>query len=199
MKAILSIAFSLFLLMNPIGNIPFYLSFLKGIKKQKKIIFRELLIALLIIILFAFMGNGLIQFLHVELPTVQISGGIILFLLCLKMIFPASQDPIEDLSKDAKSEPLIVPLAVPLVAGPGVLAAVMIYANQVVHEWQLLGAILIAWIATLLILLASSFVKQILGWKGIIAMERLMGLILILIAIQMFLSGLSTFGFTHAS
>lgn len=191
--SMLSIAFSLFLLMDPIGNIPFYISFLKGLdpKRQRVIIIRELVIALFIIILFNFIGDGLMKFLHVQNDTIQIAGGIILFLLCLKMIFPPPHDPNESLPHD--TEPFIVPLAVPLVAGPSVLAAVMIYSKQENNGLMMIGAILIAWVASLIILLASSFLKQILGWRGILALERLMGLILILIAVQMFMSGLSNF------
>ncbi len=192
MKHVLSTAFTLFLLMDPIGNIPLYISFLKGLnpKRQRVVIFRELIIALAIIILFNFVGDGLMKFLHVENDTIQIAGGIILFLLCLRMIFPPPHDPNEALRHD--TEPFIVPLAVPLVAGPSVLAAVMIYAKQE-GSLVMVGSILIAWLASLSILLASSFLKKILGWRGITAMERLMGLVLILIAVQMFLSGLSTF------
>ncbi len=190
---LLSIAFSLFLLMDPIGNIPFYISFLKGLdpKRQRFIIFRELIIALFIIMLFNFIGDGLMKFLRVQNDTIQVAGGIILFLLCLKMIFPPPHDPNEGLPHDA--EPFIVPLAVPLVAGPSVLAAVMIYSKQEDSSWIMLGAILIAWVASLLILMASSFLKSVLGWRGILALERLMGLILILISVQMFMSGLSSF------
>lgn len=190
----ISIAFTLFLLMDSIGNIPLYITFLKGLNphRQRVVICRELFIALFIIVLFNFVGDGLMQFLHVENDTIQIAGGIILFLLCLKMIFPPPHDPNESLPHD--TEPFIVPLAVPLVAGPSVLAAVMIYSKQE-SDLTMLGAILLAWVASLLILLGSSFLKKFLGWRGILALERLMGLILILIAVQMFLSGLS--GFLH--
>lgn len=195
LMTLFSIALSLFLLMDPIGNIPFYISFLKGLdpKRQRKIIFRELIIALGIIILFTFVGDVLMRFLRIQEDTIQIAGGIILFLLCLKMIFPVPHDSNESLPHT--TEPFIVPLAVPLVAGPGVLAAVMIYARQETNEWIMVGAILLAWLASLIILLASSFLKNILGWRGILALERLMGLVLTLIAIQMFLSGISAF--TH--
>jgi multiple antibiotic resistance protein len=187
-----SIAFSLFLLMDPIGNIPFYVSFLKGIDpdRQRQIIVREMAIALFIIILFNFIGDGLMEFLSVSTDTIQIAGGIILFLLCLRMIFPQRQEPKETLPHDA--EPFVVPLAVPLVAGPAVLAAVMIYTRQQ-NNLIMVGAICIAWAASLGILITSSFIKKILGWRGIVAMERLMGLVLTLIAVQMFLSGLHSF------
>lgn len=189
-----AIAFSLFLLMDPIGNIPFYISFLKGVspRRQKVVIVRELLIALGIIILFSFLGNELMDFLKVSADTIQIAGGIILFLICLKMIFPTNNHDVNE-TLPHTTEPFIVPLAVPLVAGPSVLAAVMIYTRQEMNMGIMLGAILLAWAASLIILLASSYLKTLLGWRGILAMERLMGLILTLIAVQMFLSGLSTF------
>ena len=191
--SLLSIAFSLFLLMDSVGNIPFFITFLKGVdpKRHKAIIFRELIIALGIIVLFAFIGEALMDFLRVRNDTLQIAGGIILFLICLKMIFPPAKNPNENMPHD--SEPFIVPLAVPLVAGPAVLAAVMIYAKQEDSTFVMIGAILLAWAASLLVLLTSSFLKRTLGWRGIVAIERLMGLILTLIAIQMFLSGLGTF------
>ncbi len=193
--SVFSIALSLFLLMDSIGNIPFYISFLKDIepRRQKQIIIRELLIALGIIFIFAFLGDKLMQFLHIKEDTIQIAGGIILFLLCLKMIFPPARDANEDLPKT--TEPFIVPLAVPLVAGPGVLAAVMIYTKQEPSHLVMAGAILIAWAASLVILLGSFPLQKALGWRGILAMERLMGLLLILIAIQMFLNGIQ--GFCH--
>jgi len=188
-----SIAFSLFLLMDPIGNIPFYISYLKDVdpKRQRYIIFREMVIALVVIILFCFVGEGLMDFLHIQNDTLQIAGGIILFLICLRMIFPSTKDASEKMLDD--SEPFIVPLAIPLIAGPSVLAAVMIYTRQEMNNWTMVGAILLAWTASLLILQLSSFLKKLLGWRGILALERLMGLILILLAVQMFLGGASAF------
>ncbi len=193
-----SIAFSLFLLMDPLGNVPLYVSFLKGLPphRQRWVIFREMSIALAIIILFSFLGNALMDFLHVQHDTIQIAGGIILFLICLKMIFPPPHNATETVPHE--TEPFIVPLAVPLVAGPSVLAAVMIYGRQETDAWIMVGAILLAWAVSLVILLGSSFLKKILGWRGIVALERLMGLVLALIAVQMFLSGVSDFVANHA-
>jgi len=195
--SLFSIAFSLFLLMDPLGNVPLYVSFLKGLSPQRQrwVILREMTIALVIIILFSFLGNGLMDFLHVQHDTIQIAGGIILFLICLKMIFPEPHNPNDSLPHD--NEPFIVPLAVPLVAGPSVLAAVMIYGRQETDAWVMMGAILLAWLVSLVILLGSSFLKKILGWRGIVALERLMGLVLALIAVQMFLSGVSDFIANH--
>ncbi len=188
-----SIAFSLFLLMDAIGNIPFYISFLKhvDIKRRPRVIFREMLIALFVILIFVFAGEGLMTFLNVRCDTIQIAGGIILFLICLKMIFPPSHSPNDELPHEI--EPFIVPLAVPLIAGPSVLAAVMIYSQQELHLGTMILAVILAWIASLVILLSSSWFQSFLGWRGIVALERLMGLILTLIAVQMFLTGISSF------
>jgi multiple antibiotic resistance protein len=189
-----SMAFALFLLMDSIGNVPIFIAVLKDVapSRQKKIIARELFIALLIIILFHFIGDALLGFLHVKTPTLLISGGIILFIISLKMIFPEKANPKTEASQD--QEPFIVPLAVPLVAGPAVLAAVMLYSGQQPQaRWFTLGAIVIAWAASTLVLLSSSLWKKLLGSRGLIACERLMGLILTLLAVQMFLEGLGLF------
>lgn len=190
--ALFNIAFSLFILMDPLGNIPLYIAFLKEIEphRQRWIIFREMIIALFVIILFNFIGEGLLHFLKISQATVQIAGGIILFIIALRMIFPPPKDPNLELPKD--TEPFIVPLAIPLVAGPSVLAAVMIYGHQQKGQILMISAIVIAWIASLLILLLAPSIKNVLGWRGIVACERLMGLILTLIAVQMFLSGVTS-------
>jgi MarC family membrane protein len=191
---VFSMAFALFLLMDPIGNVPVFISILKDIdaRRQRKIIIRELIIALVIIILFNFLGDALLGFLNVTMPTILISGGIILFLIALKMIFPGRRDPDAEIPQD--KEPFIVPLATPLVAGPAVLAAVMLYSGQHKNDLMLpLCAIVIAWAASTLILLSSSLWKKFLGWRGLVACERLMGLILTLIAIQMLLEGIDRF------
>ncbi|MEN9343620.1 MAG: inner membrane protein yhgN [Chlamydiota bacterium] len=189
----LSMAFTLFLLMDPIGNVPIFVSVLKDIpgKRHMRIILRELIVALAIIILFHFIGDGLLSFLHVSMPTILISGGVILFIIALKMIFPSKADNDAPVGN---KEPFIVPLATPLVAGPAVLAAVMLYSGQKsLSSITTIGAIVIAWGASTLILMSSSVWKKLLGSRGLTACERLMGLILTLIAIEMFLEGVTLF------
>ncbi|MBS0607391.1 MAG: NAAT family transporter [Parachlamydiales bacterium] len=196
---LLSMAFALFLLMDPIGNVPIFISVLKDIdpKRHQYIIFRELVIALIIIISFDFLGDLLLEFLNVEQATLLIAGGIILFIIALKMIFPGRRDPDVDISPD--KEPFIVPLAIPLVAGPAVLAAVILYSHEQYNEWITIGAIVLAWLASTIILLSASYLKKLLGWRGLVACERLMGLLLILISVQMFLNGLILFLGPHGS
>ncbi len=190
---ILSLSFALFLLMDPVGNVPIFVSVLKDIspKRQRVVIIRELLIALGIIILFNFLGNFLLDLLNVERPTLLISGGIILFIIAIRMIFPVSNE-LESMGS-ARKEPFIVPLAVPMVAGPAVLAAVMLYSYQDKNEWITVSAIVIAWAASTLILLSAPYLKKLLGTSGLIACEKLMGLILVLLSVQMFLEGIQLF------
>jgi multiple antibiotic resistance protein len=192
LSAIFSLALSFFILMDAIGNIPIFLSLLKRVdpKRQRIIIFRELIIALVVIIIFNFVGEAVLRVLGISPHTVMMGGGIILFLVALKMVFPMRSDFQADLSEEEK-EPFIVPMAIPMVAGPAILAAVMLYSNE--SSFVIVSAIAIAWIATTVILLASSHLKTLLGTRGITACERLMGLILILISIEMFLGGFKQF------
>jgi multiple antibiotic resistance protein len=190
---ILSMAYALFLLMDPIGNIPLFISILKDIegRRQRQIILRELLIALGVMIAFNFLGDALLRSLNVSQYAVLISGGIILFILSLKMIFPSRKDA--DVDMPHEKEPFIVPLAIPLVAGPAVLAAIILFGRQEENNFITISAIAIAWAASTLILLGSSFLKKVLGWRGIMACERLMGLLLTMLAIQMFLEGVTDY------
>ncbi len=191
---IFTLAFSFFLLMDPIGNVPLYISILNNVqaKKRKKIILREMLISLLIILIFAFVGEGALNLLKISSATLSISGGILLFLIALKMIF--TSDFLEaPKSGGLSKEPFIVPLAVPLVAGPSILASVMIYAKRENSQLVLISAIFIAWVISFIILILSDELKRVLKENTIVALERLMGLILSLIAVQMFLEGMEAF------
>jgi len=188
---VFGMALSMFFLMDAIGNVPIFLALLKNVsrKRQLMVITRELFIALAVIVLFYFIGNSFLDALGISDQSLKIAGGIILFLISIKMIFPSQQNP----SASLKEEPLIVPLAIPLIAGPAILATVMIYAGQSLPAVYTLSSIGIAWLASTLILLGAPFLNKILGERGLTALERLMGLILTLIAIQMFLDGISSF------
>lgn len=194
LAAIFSQTLVFFLLMDPVGNIPVFISILKGLppKRLNFVIFRELAIALGFIVGFYFIGEWLMQFLGVADYTLRMSGGIILFLIALKMIFADGGEAIE---KKLSYEPFIVPLAVPLVAGPAILSAVMIGAQSSSNHFETLIAIVIAWAISTVILLMSSFLQRVLGPRGLHASERLMGLILTLLAVQMFLDGVKYFTF----
>jgi multiple antibiotic resistance protein len=180
--------------MDPLGNVPLFLSLLKQYspREQKKIIIRELFFALAIIIFFYFLGSLLLDAIKVQEHTVLISGGIILFLIAIRMIFPEHHSQKEEQAQFPK-EPFIVPLAVPFIAGPAVLATVMLYSKQPVSCLIIVCSIVIAWIFSAAILIFSSSLQKFLGEKGLIACERLMGLLITLLAVQMFLQGLSLY------
>ena len=113
----------LFLIMDPLGNLPIFMSVLKHLepKRRRVVLIRELLIALILMLIFLFAGEKILAFLNLRTETVSISGGIILFLIAIKMIFPTPESNVTGLS--AGEEPFLVPLAIPLVAGPSILAA----------------------------------------------------------------------------
>ncbi|QBY04296.1 YhgN family NAAT transporter [Thalassotalea sp. HSM 43] len=189
----LTAAVTLFLIMDPLGNLPIFISVLKGIdsKRQRIILIRELIIALGIMLLFLFAGQKILDFLHLRQESVSIAGGIILFLIAIKMIFP-SHGSISGLPEG--EEPFLVPLAVPMMAGPSILAALILMANQDPNrmtDWAL--ALIIAWSASAVILFFSSAFQRILGNRGLTAMERLMGMILVMIAVQMLLDGIANY------
>lgn len=191
---IATLALSLWILMDPIGNVPIYAALLRELpsNRQRIIILRESIIAVVVMFLFFFFGDGILNALHLTTASIQLSGGIILFIIALRMIFPPPKDT--NISLPDSGEPFIVPLAIPLVAGPAILAAIVIYKNSDLVNNFLLGiALAIAWLISTLILISSTLLEKVLGKRGLIACERLMGFLITLIAVQMFLEGLSTF------
>lgn len=187
--SIWSSAVLLLFLMDPLGNIPVMLSILKGIdpKRQRVIIARELIIALFILMLFLFLGKPLLNFLHLQQEAVTISGGLILLIIGLKMIFPTKDGLV---GQQPNGEPFIVPLAIPLIAGPSVLAMLILMTQSgptMMSNWFF--ALIIAWAITAVILLSAPILLKFLRERGLTAMERLMGMILVMMAVQMLING----------
>jgi len=192
-----NITLVLFLIMDPIGNISPYLSMVKHLEpaKQKKVLIREMLIALATMLFFLFLGEWIFDLLHLSEPTVKLSSGVILFIIALQILFPHLSSLRQNLPQE---EPFIIPLAIPLIAGPSLLATIMLYAHMEQTQSIMLGAVLIAWIAALIVLLSSGFLDRILGTRGLMACEKLMGMILVLLAIQRFLDGVEQLIITFA-
>lgn len=169
-----------------------FLSILNHIPKRKRqqIILRETFIAFVILTLFLFFGQYILSGMGISEPALAVAGGIILFLISIRMIFPHND---EDKYK-MTAEPFIVPLAVPLVAGPSTMAMVMLFANQgPQHMSRWFAALTIAWLTSTIILVFADSLRKILGERGLIAIERLMGMILTTMAVQMAMSGLVQF------
>jgi len=188
---ILQAALLLFLILDPLGNIPVFLSMLRRLEPQRQriVLARELLIALAVLMLFLWAGKYALEVMHLRQEAVAIAGGIVLFLIGIRMIFP----PPEGLMGEIPGgEPFIVPMAIPLVAGPSGMAAVMLMGSKEperLGEWSL--ALLLAWVATALILFSATSLYRLLGARALTAIERLMGMLLVAISVQMLLDGLT--------
>lgn len=183
----------LFLVMDPLGNIPFFLAALKNVapERQNRVIVRELVIAYLVMVVFLFGGQFLLAAMRISEPALSISGGLILFLIAVRMVFPSPERPLHE---DVDGEPFIVPLAIPYVAGPSVLAVELLLMSREPNRWaEWLGAVTVAWVGVAVVVSLGARLRTYLGQKGLTALERLMGMVLVAIAVQMFLTGVERF------
>ena len=185
-----SAAVLLFLVMDPLGNILLFVAALQGVAPERRVrvVVRELVIAYLILVAFLFVGQPLLGLLQITGPALTIAGALVLFLIALRMVFPTAE---RNLSENIGGEPFIVPLAIPYVAGPSAMATVLLLVSREPSRWQAwLGALTAAWIVSAVILMLGGRLSRLLGQKGLVALERLMGLLLVAVAVQMFLEGL---------
>jgi len=183
-----SLALILFLIMDPLGNISSFLSLTKHLNPAERtmIVIREMLIALAIMVAFNYLGEFIFDFLSLSDTTLHIASGVILFLIAIKILFTAPDSPRANLPDGT---PYIFPLAVPLIAGPGLLATIMLFAHMESSQAIMLGAILTAWFISALILFFSQPIKRCLGSKGLMACERLIGMVLVIISVQRLMEG----------
>jgi MarC family membrane protein len=186
-------ALTLFLILDPLGNIPVFLSLLRALppRRQRIVLARELLIALAVLMIFLWGGKFALELMHLRQESVSIAGGIVLFLIGIRMIFPPPEGLMGEIPD---GEPFIVPMAIPLVAGPSGMAAVILMGSNEpgrLDEWSY--ALLIAWAATAVILFSATALYRFLGRRVLIAIERLMGMLLVAISVQMFLDGIAVY------
>jgi multiple antibiotic resistance protein len=189
----LSIFIMLFLIMDPFGNVPVFLSILDKVKpeRRRKVLIRELFLALIVIIGCILGGKQIIAFLGLKQEAISIAGGIILFLIAIRMIYPFQ---IFNIKSESESEPFLVPLAVPLIAGPSLMAVLLLFSSSEsgVLTTLILAGVL-AWVGSFIILVSSTYLLNILKRRGLIALERLMGMILVALSVQLFLDGISVY------
>jgi MarC family membrane protein len=190
----LSATLLLFLILDPFGNTPIVAALLRGVDARRRplVILRECAIAYVILMGFLFFGGQLMRLLQLSQTSLGIAGGVVLFLIALRMIFPSAEGGV--FGDSGGEEPLIVPIAVPAIAGPSAMAMVMLFASrepQRLFEWA--GAVTLAMLFSSAFLLAGSRLVRLLGTRGMSAFERLMGLILAALAIEMLLRGIQTF------
>ncbi len=192
MDSFVASVITLALVMDGFGNIPLFITALKKVspERRKSVLLRELIIALFIMLVFLFLGRWFLHAFGIHEYSLSIAGGIILFIISVKMVFEGLEDPQDDPKED---EPFIVPLAIPLVAGPATLSMVMITSAQQPNKLITVGAILAASLINSLILMAAFPASRLLGKRGLIAVERLTGMILVLMSVNMVMSGIADF------
>ena len=187
---VLAAIFLLIIIMDPIGNVPVFLSILKNIplERRKKIIIRELIIAFAILLFFMFIGRYLLQLLQIEQSSLGIAGGIILFIIAIRMIFPGTKPMF---THNEEAEPLVVPLAIPMLDGPSAIAAVILLMAQEPSRWiEWIFVVFVASLISGIILISSEALGSKLGNRALTAIERLMGIFLIMVSVDFILDGI---------
>ena len=183
----------LILITDPIGNIPIFANALKNVAPARRpwVILREVLIAFVLLLTFMFVGDSFLRVMNLSELSLQIGGGVILFLIALRMIFPP---PAGSETNEIQAEPLIVPLAIPAIAGPSALATVLLLVSQAPErrlEW--IAALCVTMTVSAIVLVLAERIQRVAGDRFVIALERLMGLVLVSVSIEMMLRGIKTF------
>ncbi len=185
----------LLLVTDPFGNVPLFVSTLRQVtpERRHRVVLRECLIAFGLLLVFMIVGRPFLDALQLSEVALRIGGGVILFLIALRMVFPQPGGVFGQTHAGA-TEPLIVPLAIPALAGPSALVTVLLFSSQAKMSMWLYAAVIslvaIVWLA---VLLAAERLQRVLGDAVMTAFERLMGLILTAIAIEMLLAGVRAY------
>lgn len=181
----------LLLITDPLGNIPIFVNSLRAVpaERRARVILREVLIAFGLLLGFMFVGQSFLKAMSLSDVSLQIGGAVVLFLIALRMVFPppAQDSPVADV------EPLIVPLAIPALAGPSAMATVLLLVSQAPErrlEW--VAALTVTMVVCAVVLLLAERLQQIVGERVVSAFERLMGLILVSISVEMLIRGLKS-------
>ncbi len=192
MDKLFQLALSFFLIANPIGNIPTVVALVKDFpfQQQRKIVLRESIFSFIVAISFQFVGAELLNYLHIETDTVSITGGLLLMLVALGMIFP-KDEPKETLA--LKREPFLVPIATPIITGGGVMSAIMIYLSDTHDPLLVSSALVLAWCGVIPVMLLSPYLKKLLGDRGLLALEQFMGMVLALLSMRLLVQGFRIF------
>ncbi|TXT40565.1 MAG: multiple antibiotic resistance (MarC)-like protein [Comamonadaceae bacterium] len=188
----LSATILLILITDPIGNIPIFANALQHVapERRSRVILREVMIAFLLLLTFMFVGDGFLRVMNLSELSLQIGGGVILFLIALRMIFP----PAKVETTEPVGEPLIVPLAIPAIAGPSALATVLLLVSQQPEkrlEW--IAALCVTMTLSAVVLVLAERIQRVAGDRFVVALERLMGLVLVAVSIEMMLRGIKIF------
>jgi MarC family membrane protein len=186
----------LLLVLDPLGSLPIFISVMKGVAPERRSIVavREVTIAFGVLLAFMLTGQGFLRLMHLSERSLEVAGGVILLIIAMRMVF---QSGGEVYAGDGKQrEPLIFPLAVPLLAGPSAMATVLLLASRqpdLLVEW--IGALTVAMGVSGLVLMSADRIRKLIGHSMVSAIEKLMGLVLTAIAVEMVLAGLKRYFF----
>jgi MarC family membrane protein len=183
----------LLLITDPLGNIPIFVNSLRAVppERRARVIVREVLIAFGLLLAFMFVGQSFLKAMSLSDVSLQIGGAVVLFLIALRMIFPPPSVPQD--SSVPVAEPLIVPLAIPALAGPSAMATVLLLVSQAPErrlEW--VAALTVTMAVCAVVLLLAERLQRLVGLRVVSAFERLMGLILVSISVEMLIRGLKS-------
>lgn len=183
----------LLLVLDPFGSLPIFIAVLRGVapERRTRVAVREVLIAFGVLLAFMFTGQGFLSLMHLSERSLEVAGGVILLIIAVRMIFATGG---EIYASDGGREPLIFPLAVPLLAGPSAMATVLLLASrQPERMWHWVGALTLAMAVSGAVLLAADRIRKLVGTPVVSAVEKLMGLVLTAIATEMILAGLKRY------
>ena len=190
----LTLSITLLLVMDPFGNVPVLLALLEPVPAERRrwVILRECVIALVVLLLFLLAGQQLMNMLGLEDSALSVAGGVVLMLIALRLLFPGRGGIMGE--ESIAGEPFIVPIATPLIAGPSAIASVILLHGSS-PDWVSNGLIAVglAWGVTTAVLLLSPELFKLMGKRLVVAIERLTGLLLTVISVQMILSGIEMF------
>jgi MarC family membrane protein len=185
----------LLLVLDPFGSLPIFISVLRNVSPERRAVvaIREVSIAFSVLLVFMFTGEGFLRLMHLSERSLEVAGGVILLIIAIRMIFASGG---EIYAADGQREPMIFPLAVPLLAGPSAMATVLLLASrQPERMWHWVGALTLAMVVSGAVMLAADRIRKILGTPVVSAVEKLMGLVLTAVAVEMILAGLKRYFF----
>ncbi len=185
----------LVLITDPLGNIPFFISALKHVRPERRriVVLRECLVAFAALLAFLLAGRPILRLLHLSEDALRISGGVVLLLIAIRMIFPERGARLGEEDGEDR-EPFIVPVAIPLIAGPSAMATVLLMSTpDPMQMLSLAGSLTVTIAITAVVFVSSTRIQRVLGDQAIMAMERLMGLVLTAIAVEMLLGGVASY------
>lgn len=183
----------LLLVLDPFGSLPIFIAVLRGVppERRRRVALRESLIAFGVLLAFMFTGESFLQVMHLSERSLEVAGGVILLIIAMRMIFASGG---EIYATDGEREPMIFPLAVPLLAGPSAMATVLLLASrQPERLLHWIGALTLAMTVSTVVMLSADRIRKLLGEPVVSAVEKLMGLVLTAIAVEMILAGLKRY------